>query len=82
MVNFVAAPDNLAEEADKLAQKLANGPQHAYRYSKQNIHAAHNETMRETLDREALSHVGLSSGAEFREGVSAFLEKRRPNYGK
>lgn len=82
LVNFVADADDFKAEAAKLATRLANGPANAMRFMKQNINAAHNEHFADTLDREATSHISLMNDPDFAEGVSAFLEKRKPQFGQ
>lgn len=82
LVNFVVEAATLEAETAKLAARLAAGPANAFRFIKQNINAAHAERMADTLDREATSHISLMNDANFKEGVSAFLEKRRPAFGQ
>jgi len=82
LVNFVAESEDFSDEVRKLATRLAGGPQVAYRYIKQNINAAHQESLSQVLDREALTHVALGLSDDFYEGVTAFLEKRRPVFGQ
>ncbi len=82
LVNFVAEPAEFADELNKLTRRLAAGPQHAFRCIKKNINAAHRETFADSLDREAMTHVSLFFSDDFHEGVAAFLEKRRPTFGK
>ena len=82
LVNFVAEADAFEAETAKLAARLASGPANAMRFIKQNINAAHAERFADTLEREATSHISLMKDPDFREGVSAFLEKRKPKFGQ
>lgn len=72
--------DKLMQEAFALAQSLANGPSRAYALTKQAIQAASNNTLDEQLDleREYQREAGFSD--DYKEGVSAFLEKRPANF--
>lgn len=80
LVNRVVADNALAEEAMKLAASLAAGPLHAFGKSKRLLAAslgaleAHMTLESETIAVQAASPEG-------REGIGAFLEKRKANYG-
>lgn len=69
----------LLDEARAVARKLAEGPTGAYGGAKrllaESMGAFETQMERET---EAIAARGLS--ADGREGVRAFLEKRRPNF--
>ena len=82
LVNRVIPSAQLEEETRLLAHRLASGPQLAYRYMKENIAASHTEGLRDTLSREALSHASLCASPDFFEGVTAFIEKRRPVFNR
>src|SRR3989454_3348049 len=53
LVNRVVADDRLEEETLLLAAKIARGPRVAYRYTKRNLNAAENGTLKDLLDLEA-----------------------------
>jgi len=82
LVNRLFTSDQIDAEVTALARRLSTGPQLAYRYIKENINASHAEGFSDTLNREALSHAALCMSSDFFEGVSAYLEKRRPVFGK
>ena len=65
-------------EAEALVEKLAGGPTHAYGLIKKAIHAAPGSSLdaQLELERELQREAGRSD--DYREGVSAFLEKRKP----
>jgi 2-(1,2-epoxy-1,2-dihydrophenyl)acetyl-CoA isomerase len=66
----------LAEEAAKLARRLASGPTLSYAAIKQAINAAATNTLDQQLDLERDSQRRLNKSADYREGVAAFLAKR------
>lgn len=70
----------LMEEACRLAQAFADGPARAYALTKKAIHAASANTMDQQLDLERALQREAGWSDDYREGVSAFLQKRRPNY--
>jgi 2-(1,2-epoxy-1,2-dihydrophenyl)acetyl-CoA isomerase len=74
--------ERLMEEATGLAEAFANGPTHAYSLIKQAIHAAATNTLDEQLDLERRLQREAGMSDDYKEGVSAFLQKRPANYRK
>jgi 2-(1,2-epoxy-1,2-dihydrophenyl)acetyl-CoA isomerase len=70
----------LMAEAEALARSLAEGPTRAYALTKRAIHAAAVNSLDEQLglERDLQREAGFSD--EYREGVAAFMEKRKPNF--
>jgi 2-(1,2-epoxy-1,2-dihydrophenyl)acetyl-CoA isomerase len=68
--------ESLMDEAQQLAQELAALPSLALAEIKKAMYAANNNTLKQQLDIEAAAQNRLGSSEDFREGVSAFLEKR------
>src|SRR5436853_652850 len=70
----------LAEEAQKLARTLANGPTRGYGLAKKAIYASAGNSLDAQLDleRDLQREAGLSE--DYREGVTAFKEKRSPRF--
>ena len=73
---------DLMTEARKLATQLAAQSTGALAAIKQAIHAAATRTMDAALDHERDAQRELGYSDDFAEGVSAFMEKRPPNFGK
>ncbi len=80
LVNRVVAADALMEWALATAEIIAGNSPSAVQAVKQAISAqiADHAQSREALDQELGERV--RRGPHFREGVAAFLEKRRPDY--
>ena len=72
--------DTFADEALSLAERLAEGPSVGYGMTKQAIQASHMNTLDEHLDLEAASQKRCGETSDYAEGVSAFLEKRPPQF--
>ncbi|MDR7868878.1 MAG: enoyl-CoA hydratase-related protein [Sporomusaceae bacterium] len=80
LVNDVVAAGELAAATLKLATKLASGPTQAYGCIKAMInHVAFNDLDQE-IEREAEYQVLCSKTHDHREGVSAFVKKRKPQF--
>lgn len=77
LVNFVVPTEKLESETTALARRLAAGPTRAYGNAKQLIYASLENQMERQLQMEAEGFADCASGADFREGVTAFVEKRK-----
>lgn len=80
MVNRIAPPERLMADALNLAAQLADGPLGAYGLTKRLYNHAVLPQLAEVLDDEAHIQELAGRGAEHLEGVSAFLEKRAPQF--
>ncbi len=80
LVNHVVPADEVLPKARELAQRLADGPTWAIRWTKASINKVLRERMNLILDT-SLAFEALSSGTEdMREAARAFMEKRKPNF--
>lgn len=80
LMTRVVADDRLDAEAAALAQQLADGPTGALRAAKRLLAASPTATIRDQLDREAVSISERAGGEEGQEGIAAFVAKRPPAY--
>jgi len=78
LVNRVLPDDRLQEEAFALAKSLAEGPTLALRYMKDNLDEALSFDFATARDQEAERLVRLTTTADHREAVQAFIDKRKP----
>ena len=76
LVSEVVAVDQLAERGHEVAQLFAAMPTRAVWHTKRLLDAAETTTFAEQLELEAAAQAELTQTWDFREGVSAFLEKR------
>jgi 2-(1,2-epoxy-1,2-dihydrophenyl)acetyl-CoA isomerase len=82
LVNRLTPPEELAQQAFSWAVQLAQGPIHAMGYAKRDFNQAVLAGLEQLLDYEAHIQDIAGRGAEHKEGVSAFLDKRTPDYIK
>jgi 2-(1,2-epoxy-1,2-dihydrophenyl)acetyl-CoA isomerase len=79
LVATVVPDDDVAAEADGLAQRLADGPTRALGRTKRLVRAEGD--LDAHLDAEADAIAESVADAEGREGVAAFRERRAPRFG-
>ena len=71
---------SLESEAASLAARLAAGPTRAYGNTKKLLHASFNHSLGEQMDAEVASFAECASKPDFAEGVTAFVERRKPQF--
>jgi len=72
--------DQLASTVDALLGQLARAPTAGLAAIKRALHASADNTLEQQLALERDTQRALGYGADYREGVAAFLEKRPPNF--
>ena len=72
--------EKLMPEAVKLAATLAAGPTHSLGLIKKAMYASAGNTLAAQLDMERDLQREIGKGRDFREGIAAFLEKRKPEF--
>lgn len=80
LVNKVVLADALLEEALKLAQKLASKPTVAMSMAKSAINTGVNLDIASALTLEVQCFVTAFASDDRKEGVGAFMEKRKPSF--
>jgi 2-(1,2-epoxy-1,2-dihydrophenyl)acetyl-CoA isomerase len=80
LVNRVVPDADLMDDARALARRLAKGPTRSYAQSKRALNNSLMRIMDEQLDLEAQIQGEMTQSADFLEGISAFVEKREPNF--
>ncbi len=70
----------LMNTAHSVARDLAAAPTYGLGLTKRAFHAAHDNSLDEQLDLERDLQRQAGRSADYAEGVSAFLEKRAPNF--
>lgn len=80
MINRVVPSGDLLLEAQKLAEQLAAGPTSSFGRIKRMMNASFQNSLEEQLDLEAECQLQSGRSENFREGVNAFFEKRKPEF--
>lgn len=80
LVNRVHPDDGFDEAADELILRLACGPTRAYAGAKRQLNARCFPDLESHLGLEASIQQEQATGADFREGVTAFLERRSARF--
>ncbi len=80
IVNQVVPDDQVVVEATKLAQKLASGPTQAYGQVKALLNASFDQSLETQMEMEARAIAHQITTPDGKEGVSAFFEKRKPEF--
>ena len=80
LINRVVPQSELTAEVDKLARQFAAGPTRAYGGVKKLMSSAQFDALEVQMEREARQIAALSVTADGREGVKAFVEKRKATF--
>jgi 2-(1,2-epoxy-1,2-dihydrophenyl)acetyl-CoA isomerase len=77
LVNWVVPNDKLAAETLRIAQRLAAGPTRAYAEAKRLVNQSL-DPLDAQMEQELQALSRCARGPDLKEGVSAFVEKRKP----
>lgn len=80
LANRVVAADALWDQAHEWAKALAQRPTLALGLTKRALHTAMTHSLADTVEREARLQMEAAASYDHREGVQAFLEKRKPEF--
>jgi len=80
LVNWVVGADRLAAETADVARKLAQGATIAFGEIKRLVYQDHDQTLAARLEAEVEAFARCAVTRDFAEGVTAFVEKRKPEF--
>jgi enoyl-CoA hydratase len=79
LVNRVVPHEKLMEESLALARQIAHGPA-AIHYAKRSFFEASKHLYLDSLKKDSELYGDVYKTKDFKEGVTAFLEKRKPHF--
>jgi 2-(1,2-epoxy-1,2-dihydrophenyl)acetyl-CoA isomerase len=82
LVNRVVDDAEFEAAVDKLVKQIASGPAIALGETKRLLNKSLNHSLADQLEAEALSFSQCTTVPDFGEGLNAFIEKRKPNFGQ
>ena len=77
LVNWVVPNEKLAEETARIAQRLAAGPTRAFAEAKRLVNQSL-DPLDTQMEQELQAFSRCARGSDLKEGVTAFVEKRKP----
>ena len=80
LVNQVVPAEELMPAAEKLAGQLASGPTGSYALVKRLLLNSANESLESQMEHETRGIADSARTEDGREGIAAFLAKRRPEF--
>ena len=80
MINRVVPADNLMSEATAMAERLALAPTGSIGRIKRMLNSSFSNDLSHQLELEHESQIESGKSADFKEGVTAFFEKRQPRF--
>jgi 2-(1,2-epoxy-1,2-dihydrophenyl)acetyl-CoA isomerase len=78
LVNWVVGAEQLAAETASIARRLAQGATAAFAEIKQLLNQSYDQTLAAQLNAEVEAFARCAGTRDFAEGVTAFVEKRKP----
>ena len=82
LLNQLIEADALAGVVTAVAQQLAAGPRTAIAQMKYNMNQGLHASLGSMLDAESMRHVRCTDTLDHREATAAYVERRKPRFGK
>ncbi|MDX1695267.1 MAG: enoyl-CoA hydratase-related protein [Ketobacteraceae bacterium] len=80
IVNQAVPKDQLQTTVDKLLDRLLDGPTFSYGKSKMLVNNSLYTSLSDQLEAEAQSFRACAFTEDFKEGITAFVDKRKPDF--
>lgn len=80
LIDRIVPRDELGAATQIVVERLANGPTMAYAHTKRLVESAGSNSLGDHLAAEARAFVSCAASEDMREGIRAFIEKRKPKF--
>lgn len=80
LLNWVVPDNQLAEQTEKILNRLVHGPTQAYAQIKKLINQSSENDLAKHLELEGKSFAKCAVTEDFKEGVTVFLQKKKPQF--
>jgi methylglutaconyl-CoA hydratase len=80
LINEIVAPEKLLDRARELAGRLMENSPASLAYTKRLLSSHARVELDAQIEAATRENAGIRSTADFREGIAAFLEKRKPKW--
>ena len=80
LVNWVVPSSELEARVSTIAKRLANGPTVAFAKTKALMNQSMDMSIEAQLEAEVHAFADCARTGDLREGIMAFIEKRKPNF--
>jgi methylglutaconyl-CoA hydratase len=78
LINEVVEPERLMQRANELATELMQNSPSSMRVTKKLINGFITKALDDQIKEAIQDNAGIRTTEDFREGISSFLEKRKP----
>jgi len=82
LVNELVSPEKLEEKTQEMAERLVTGPRRALGWLKKILNESLDSSLGHQLERERQAIAWSATTDDFKEGMMAFLEKRRSSFNQ
>jgi 2-(1,2-epoxy-1,2-dihydrophenyl)acetyl-CoA isomerase len=80
LVNRIVPDDQVDRMTADLAQQLADGPSWALGHAKRIVYSGYDSSLEQAAELEGVTITTAMGRRDGREGIAAFVEKRRPSF--
>jgi methylglutaconyl-CoA hydratase len=80
LVNEVALPDNLIKRSRELAEQIIENSPSSVQLTKKLINGFISKVLDDQMQQAIEENAAIRQTSDFREGISSFLEKRKPRW--
>ncbi|TKJ40711.1 hypothetical protein CEE37_07030 [candidate division LCP-89 bacterium B3_LCP] len=80
LINWTVPEDSFEEKLGEITAALVNSPKEAIRRTKSLLNSSYDHSLEEHIEIERLAQVENAAHDDFEEGLTAFVEKRKPDF--